>query len=98
VAETAAVMRYLAAQSASQCGPCFFGLQALADTCERLASHGAHPLDLERLQRWSAEVAGRGACRHPDGAVGFLRSALRVFQPEFETAAAHDLGHRRAIA
>ena len=32
---------------------------------------------------WSETLAGRGACRHPDGAVGLVRSALRVFDAEF---------------
>ena len=29
--------------------------------------------------RWSEQLGGRGACRHPDGAVGLLLSSLRVF-------------------
>ncbi len=86
VAESARIMRYLASQSAAQCGPCFFGLRALADTCESLAAGAADPRDLQRLGRWSAEVIGRGACRHPDGAAGFLRSALTVFEAEFTSA------------
>ena len=86
VAETARVVRYLAGESASQCGPCFFGLRALADACERIAAGSSHGQDLEHLRRWSDEVAGRGACRHPDGAVGFLRSALQVFHDEFDAA------------
>ncbi|HXM57819.1 MAG TPA: NADH-ubiquinone oxidoreductase-F iron-sulfur binding region domain-containing protein [Candidatus Dormibacteraeota bacterium] len=96
VAETAGVMRYLAGESAAQCGPCFFGLRSLADACARLAAARPEASELERLHRWSDEVRGRGACRHPDGAVGFLRSALRTFEPEF--AAASRGGAARRVA
>ena len=82
--ETARIMRYLARESAAQCGPCFFGLRALAEACERLAGGRAEPEDIERLRRWAREVRGRGACRHPDGAVSMLQSALRVFEREFD--------------
>ena len=81
--ETAKIMRYLAVESASQCGPCFFGLRALADACDRLTGSRGQPDDLDRLHRWAYEVGGRGACRHPDGAVSMLQSALRVFELEF---------------
>jgi len=96
VEETARIMRKLAGESAAQCGPCFFGLRALADACGRLAARRPDPDDLDRLWRWSAEVRGRGACRHPDGAAGFLQSALRVFAHEF--AAAGGGARRRAAA
>lgn len=83
VCETAGIMRYLANESSAQCGPCFFGLRALAETCTRIAQGGSTAEDLQRLQRWASEVRGRGACRHPDGAVMFLASALSVFAREF---------------
>ena len=34
--------------------------------------------------RWLQQVAGRGACRHPDGAVRFIESSLEVFADEVE--------------
>ena len=91
VCETAAIMRYLAGESSAQCGPCFFGLRALADACTRIASQGSNAADLARLQRWSAEVRGRGACKHPDGAVIFLSSALTAFPGDFEHHQPHDV-------
>jgi NADH:ubiquinone oxidoreductase subunit F (NADH-binding) len=92
VCETARIMRYLAGESSAQCGPCFFGLRALADACCRIAERGTNADDLARLRRWTVEVRGRGGCHHPDGAVAFLQSALTAFGPEF---AAHP-AHRRA--
>ncbi len=84
VGATARIMDYMAGQSAAQCGPCVFGLRAIADAMARLAAGApAHGDDLDRLTRWAGQLAGRGACRHPDGAVGLLHSALRVFADEF---------------
>jgi NADH:ubiquinone oxidoreductase subunit F (NADH-binding) len=91
VCDVAAIMRYLAAESSAQCGPCFFGLRALADACTRIAQTGSNTTDLARLQRWATEVRGRGACKHPDGAATFLASALRVFAGEFAHHRTHDL-------
>jgi NADH:ubiquinone oxidoreductase subunit F (NADH-binding) len=36
----------------------------------------------ERVLRWAAEIRGRGACHHPDGAARFIESALSVFADE----------------
>ncbi len=90
VAVTSRIMAYMASQSARQCGPCLFGLAAIAQATQRLATTRAHPDDLERITGWSAQLKGRGACRHPDGAVGLLQSAIAVFGDEF---AAHQRGH-----
>lgn len=79
VSETAAVMSYLAEESAGQCGPCVFGTRALAQIWARLARGKAHRSDLARLAELEPEMAGRGACRLPDAAVGMSRSALEVF-------------------
>ena len=73
----------MAGQSAAQCGPCVFGLRAIADATARLAQGTARDDDLRRVGGWSQTLAGRGACRHPDGAVGLLRSALRTFDDDF---------------
>ena len=89
VCDVAGIMRYLAAESSAQCGPCFFGLRALADACMRVAESGANAADLQRLRRWTLEVSGRGACKHPDGAVIFLSSALTVFARDFATHRPH---------
>jgi len=89
VCDTSRIMRYLATESSAQCGPCFFGLRALSDACSRIAERGANRDDLARLKKWAIEVPGRGACKHPDGAVMFLRSALSTFADEFAVHPAH---------
>jgi NADH:ubiquinone oxidoreductase subunit F (NADH-binding) len=79
VEATARIMTFLASQSARQCGPCVFGLAAIADATRRLAARSPRADDLERIVRWSGQLTGRGACRHPDGAVALLQSALHIF-------------------
>jgi len=82
LAETARVARYLAGESAGQCGPCVFGLGAIAGALENLAAGRSFRPDL--LRRWTGQVDGRGACHHPDGAVRMIRSALLVFGAEID--------------
>ena len=82
VGELARVTRYLASESAGQCGPCVHGLDAIATAMERLASGAADARP--QLERWIEMVRGRGACRHPDGAAGFVESALDVFADEID--------------
>jgi NADH:ubiquinone oxidoreductase subunit F (NADH-binding) len=79
LAESARIARYLAGESSGQCGPCAFGLPAIADDLERLARGRIDDGLLTRLERRLLHVNGRGACRHPDGAVALVRSALSVF-------------------
>ena len=83
MAETSRVADYLAGQSAGQCGPCAHGLPAAADAVQRLATGTATRADRMDLDRWLTELPGRGACQHPDGAVRFLASSLRVFAAQF---------------
>lgn len=83
VAETVTVTRWLAEQSAGQCGPCVHGLEALAIALEELAA-GAAPRDAkQRIARLISLTRRRGACSHPDGAVRFILSALETFATEF---------------
>ena len=82
LAETARVLRYLAAESAGQCGPCLNGLPRIAGAFTELSRPGADRRCLADLERWSGLVAGRGACHHPDGTVRLVRSALGVFTGE----------------
>ena len=79
IVESARILTYLAAESAGQCGPCVNGLAALAETMERIAFSRSEPADLDRVRRWMGMVRNRGACHHPDGAVGQLASALSAF-------------------
>ncbi|NJP99192.1 NADH-ubiquinone oxidoreductase-F iron-sulfur binding region domain-containing protein [Streptomyces zingiberis] len=79
LAETAAVLAYLGAQSARQCGPCRFGLPSVAEDFAELAWGRAGAPVLERLNHRLGLLPGRGACRHPDGAARLAVSALRVF-------------------
>jgi NADH:ubiquinone oxidoreductase subunit F (NADH-binding) len=87
--ETARVAHFMAGQSSGQCGPCVYGLPAIADDMTRLARGLADSDLLDRLGRRLSEVNGRGACRHPDGVVSLVRSALAVFE---EDARAHARG------
>jgi NADH:ubiquinone oxidoreductase subunit F (NADH-binding) len=85
VAQTSRIARYLAGQTAGQCGPCVMGLPAIADVLEDLIrGHGNANL-IPRLHRLFGEVNGRGACKHPDGAVGMVTSALNVFAGDVAT-------------
>jgi NADH:ubiquinone oxidoreductase subunit F (NADH-binding) len=80
--ESVRVIDYLARESAGQCGPCVHGLRAIADLVGELADGVAHPSEAERVLRWTAEIRGRGACHHPDGAARFVESALSLFGEE----------------
>jgi NADH:ubiquinone oxidoreductase subunit F (NADH-binding) len=89
VTETDRVLTYLAGQTAGQCGPCHVGLPAMAETFHKVAMGMARPPALDLLARWATDVLGRGACRHPDGAVLFLASALHVFAADLRHHVRH---------
>jgi NADH:ubiquinone oxidoreductase subunit F (NADH-binding) len=84
LAETARIARYLADQGAGQCGPCVYGLPAIAHDLALLARGNADAALVWRLRKRLAEVEGRGGCRHPDGAVAVVRSALDVFASDVD--------------
>ena len=87
VAEAAAVATWFAANSAGQCGACTWGLRDLAHSTTRLTdgpSEPAGPAGPGKLMRWANMIEGRGGCGLPDGAVGFLRTALEVFADEVQ--------------
>lgn len=80
--ETARVVRYLALESAGQCGPCLNGLPRMSAALTELARGHAPAGTGTDLERWAGLVTGRGACRHPDGTARFVTSALRTFAAE----------------
>jgi NADH:ubiquinone oxidoreductase subunit F (NADH-binding) len=79
IAETARLAMYMANESAGQCGPCTFGLNAIAGDLAALARGEAERWLLTRIRDRLGLVEGRGACGHPDGVVRMVRSALDVF-------------------
>ena len=79
IEESTRLVNYLAGQSARQCGPCVFGLADVATLCDDLTAGALTSAGRKRLVRFMDEIAGRGACRHPDGAIRMITSALHVF-------------------
>ena len=78
------MLRWLADQSAGQCGPCTFGLPAISQAFDALCRGQLDRGGWSRLHRWLADVKGRGACHHPDGTARFVSTALSVFQEEVQ--------------
>jgi NADH:ubiquinone oxidoreductase subunit F (NADH-binding) len=82
--ETALVVRYLALESAGQCGPCLNGLPRIAAALAELAGSRPRARTRADVERWAGLVTGRGACHHPDGTVRLVRSALTTFAAELD--------------
>jgi NADH:ubiquinone oxidoreductase subunit F (NADH-binding) len=82
VTEAVHIVRYLAAESAGQCGPCLNGLPRIAAGLAELARPRPRPQLRAELERWAGLAERRGACHHPDGSVRFLRSTLAIFSTE----------------
>lgn len=92
--ETARMLRWMAGETAGQCGPCVHGLPALAAAMTDLATGVRRPHAVADLHRWSTMIDGRGGCTFPDGAVRLVRSTLRVFAADVEHHASHGTCHR----
>lgn len=101
-AEVARLTRWMAEQSAGQCGPCVHGLDAIAGAVEQIVSghgaggrragHGEHESPAHaggEVERLAALVNRRGACGHPDGVARMVASALQAFGPEWADHAVH---------
>ncbi|MGV9713645.1 NADH-ubiquinone oxidoreductase-F iron-sulfur binding region domain-containing protein [Gordonia sp. NPDC003424] len=92
------VVEYAAAESAGQCGPCMFGLPAVADDLAMVASGEASHEDWRRFRRRLALLPGRGSCRHPDGVANFLASALRMYGHRLPALRDHRPGVRHVAS
>ncbi|WP_433478808.1 NADH-ubiquinone oxidoreductase-F iron-sulfur binding region domain-containing protein [Spirillospora sp. CA-142024] len=86
--ECARVARYLAAESAGQCGPCRLGLPDVAGAFADLAAGRDAAAARDTVRRAARMVVGRGACAHPDGSARFALSALDVFAADVDRHAA----------
>jgi NADH:ubiquinone oxidoreductase subunit F (NADH-binding) len=82
--ETSRILAWYSAESAGQCGPCVHGLADLAEGSARLGAPAGGDDPVAWMLRVAGQVEGRGACRHPDGAVRLLRSALSVFAADVD--------------
>ncbi|KMO68656.1 NADH-quinone oxidoreductase subunit 1 [Mycolicibacterium chlorophenolicum] len=79
VAVGAAVLAYYDRENAGQCGSCFNGTAAMAAAATALRDGTAGAEDLERLERWSVVLRGRGACATLDAATNIAASMLAMF-------------------
>jgi NADH:ubiquinone oxidoreductase subunit F (NADH-binding) len=85
IVEAHRVVRWMANESARQCGPCAFGLPALAEDLLHVVRGGRDGVAaVARLQERCGVIEGRGACRHPDGVVRFVRSSIEVFSADID--------------
>lgn len=88
VRTVAGYLRYAAGETAGQCGPCMFGVPALAAAWDRLLADPG-PAAAHEVRRHAGLLPDRGACRFPDGVSRFAASALRVLGPHLD---AHAVG------
>ena len=79
VAVAASVLAYFDRENAGQCGSCFNGTAAMAAAAIALRDGVATAEDVERLERWSVVLRGRGACATLDAATNIAASLLAQF-------------------
>jgi NADH:ubiquinone oxidoreductase subunit F (NADH-binding) len=89
---TANIVRWLENEAAGQCGPCTFGLPALAAVFAGLVAGKASPHEVRTA---AGLIVGRGACTHPDGTSRLVASALECFAGDLPW---HAAGHCLARA
>ena len=80
--ETARIVRYMAGESAGQCGPCVSGLPLIGRACDDLGEGKLRRRGLRRLRSLCGLVFGSGACSHPDGVARLVQSTLDVFEDD----------------
>lgn len=95
ITEMSHVADYMAGESAGQCGPCRFGLPAVADDLILLNNRTFTGDDMTRLRDRLALTVGRGGCKHPDGTARFIQTGLHTFHAE---VAHHLNGHCSATS
>ncbi|WP_431683055.1 NADH-ubiquinone oxidoreductase-F iron-sulfur binding region domain-containing protein [Kitasatospora sp. KL5] len=81
--EALRVARWMADETAGQCGPCYLGLPAVVKALEAVVRGGGRAA-LDVLETRMRAVKGRGACSHPDAAARFVISALEVFDEDLQ--------------
>ena len=89
VAETARVARWMAGQSAGQCGPCVDGLGAIAASVAELAGGHAQGNTTRASSAWPRSFTVAALADIPTGQPGSSTSALDAFGPEFADHARH---------
>lgn len=73
----AAVANFYAANNARQCLSCIHATTDVAAALNGAAS--APDAAMAKLDRWSTQIVGRGACAVPDGLALLVRSLLRHY-------------------
>ncbi len=84
VAVVDSYLGYAAGESAGQCGPCMFGVPALAAAWHDLLVHRPTPARQDAVRAHAGLLPNRGACRFPDGVARFAASALHALGPHLK--------------